>query len=180
MVQDCGGTLSIVMAGHPKLKNDLRRSSLEEIGSRTTVFDLDGITAGKRDFIEWLIQKCTKSETDIHSILTEEAVDLLLVERLHTPCKLNITLGASRRADLGMSRKLLCKKIYVTLFTYFRMSPKFPLFADKIRQDIQGRKNFSACFFGINSDIILFLKLNNNFHRIKRVCPQGRVRTEKW
>ncbi len=83
-------------AGHPKLKNDLRRSFLEKIGSRTTIFDLDEITASKRDFIEWLIQKCTKSETDIHCILTEEAVDLL-AERLHTPCKLNITLRLKKR-----------------------------------------------------------------------------------
>ena len=87
MVQDCGGTLSVVLAGHPKLKNDLRRSALEEIGSRTTVFDLDGIAASKRNFIEWLLQKCTKSETDIHSILTEEAIDLL-AERLFTPLQI--------------------------------------------------------------------------------------------
>jgi type II secretory pathway predicted ATPase ExeA len=45
MEQDCGGTMSVVLAGHPKLKNDLHRSSLEEIGSRTTVFNLDGIAA---------------------------------------------------------------------------------------------------------------------------------------
>ena len=50
MVQDCGGTLSVVLAGHPKLKNDLRRSALEEIGSRPTVFDLDGIAASKRNW----------------------------------------------------------------------------------------------------------------------------------
>jgi hypothetical protein len=77
MVQDCGGTLSVILAGHPKLKNDLRRSSLEEIGSRTTVFDLDGIAASKREFIEWLLQECTKPETDVHSIISDEAIDLL-------------------------------------------------------------------------------------------------------
>ena len=102
MVQDCGGTLSVVLAGHPKLKNDLRRSSLEEIGSRTTVFGLDGIAASKRDFIEWLIQKCTKSETDIYSILTEEAIDLL-AERLHTPLQIehHLTLALEEAYLIG-------------------------------------------------------------------------------
>lgn len=87
MIQDCGGTLSIVLAGHPKLKNDLRRSSLEEVGSRTTIFDLDGVAASKREFIEWLLQKCSKKGTDIYSIINEEAIDLL-AERLLTPLQI--------------------------------------------------------------------------------------------
>jgi type II secretory pathway predicted ATPase ExeA len=33
-------TLSIVLAAHRKLKNDLRRPSIEEIGSRATIFEL--------------------------------------------------------------------------------------------------------------------------------------------
>ncbi|MGV8664192.1 hypothetical protein ACV357_34570, partial [Pseudomonas aeruginosa] len=32
--------LSIVLAGHPKLCNDLRRPTMEEIGSRTAIFEL--------------------------------------------------------------------------------------------------------------------------------------------
>jgi type II secretory pathway predicted ATPase ExeA len=43
VVRDSGGMLSVVLAGHPKLKNDLRRSSMEEIGSRATIFELEGI-----------------------------------------------------------------------------------------------------------------------------------------
>lgn len=37
VVEDSGGILSVVLAGHPKLKNDLRRPMMEEIGYRTTV-----------------------------------------------------------------------------------------------------------------------------------------------
>ena len=104
MVQDCGGTLSVVLAGHPKLKNDLRQSSLEEIGSRTTVFDLDGIAASKREFIEWLLRKCSKSGTDIHSIITEEAVDLL-AEHLLTPLQIehHLTLAFEAAYIVGES-----------------------------------------------------------------------------
>jgi type II secretory pathway predicted ATPase ExeA len=102
MVQDCGGILSVVLAGHPKLKNDLRRSSLEEIGSRTTVFNLDGIAASKREFIEWLLRECSKAGTDIHAILTEEAVDLL-AERLLTPLQIehHLTLALEEGYLIG-------------------------------------------------------------------------------
>lgn len=44
MVEDGGGRLSVVLAGHPKLRNDLRRPTMEEIGYRTDIFTLDGIT----------------------------------------------------------------------------------------------------------------------------------------
>ncbi|MEW6290975.1 MAG: AAA family ATPase [Thermodesulfobacteriota bacterium] len=102
MVQDCGGILSVVLAGHPKLKNDLRRSSLEEIGSRTTVFNLDGIAASKREFIEWLLRECSKAGTDIHAILAEEAVDLL-AERLLTPLQIehHLTLALEEGYLIG-------------------------------------------------------------------------------
>ena len=43
-------TLSIVLAGHGKLKNDLRRHSIKEIGSRATIFDLEGSGREKRKF----------------------------------------------------------------------------------------------------------------------------------
>lgn len=43
VVEDGGGRLSVVLAGHPKLRNDLRRPTMEEIGYRTDVFTLDGI-----------------------------------------------------------------------------------------------------------------------------------------
>ena len=43
VVRDSGATLSVVLAGHPKLKNDLRRPSMEEIGSRATIFELEGV-----------------------------------------------------------------------------------------------------------------------------------------
>jgi hypothetical protein len=47
VVQDGNGTLSVVLAGHPKLKNDLRRPRMEEIGSRAAIFDLEGFGGEK-------------------------------------------------------------------------------------------------------------------------------------
>jgi len=48
VVRDSGGTLSVVLAGHPKLKNDLRRPAMEEIGSRATIFELEGLGSEKQ------------------------------------------------------------------------------------------------------------------------------------
>ncbi|PLS69896.1 AAA family ATPase, partial [Salmonella enterica subsp. enterica serovar Typhimurium] len=36
--EDGGGRLSVVLAGHPKLRNDLRRPTMEGIGYRTDIF----------------------------------------------------------------------------------------------------------------------------------------------
>ncbi|MDF5716260.1 MAG: hypothetical protein PUP93_20845 [Rhizonema sp. NSF051] len=73
IVEDGGGTLSVVLAGHPKLKNDLRRPTMEEIGYRATVFSLEGIVGSQREYIEWLVSRCTIEGTQISEILSAEA-----------------------------------------------------------------------------------------------------------
>ena len=49
VIESDGGCLSVVLAGWPKLRNDLRRPKLEEIGMRTDTFSLDGITGSQRE-----------------------------------------------------------------------------------------------------------------------------------
>ena len=102
VVQDGGGILSVVLAGHPKLKNDLHRASLEEIGSRATVFTLEGITASKREYIEWLLKHCTKKGIELGSVLAPEAVDLL-ADRLATPLQIGhyLTLALEESYQIG-------------------------------------------------------------------------------
>ena len=102
VVEDGGGLLSIVLAGHIKLKNDLMRPSLEEIGSRSTIFNLDGIAASKREYIEWLLEVCSKPGTKIDSIMSEEAVDQL-ADRLVTPLQIEhyITLALEEAYKIG-------------------------------------------------------------------------------
>jgi type II secretory pathway predicted ATPase ExeA len=45
IVADSGVLMSVLMVGHPRLRNDLRRPQMEEIGYRTTIFDYEGIGA---------------------------------------------------------------------------------------------------------------------------------------
>jgi len=102
IVEDAGGTLSVVLAGHPKLKNDLRRPTMEEIGYRSTVFSLDGIIGSQREYIEWLVSKCTMESTQISDILEAEAIDLLAM-RLRTPLQIeqHLTLAFEAAYQLG-------------------------------------------------------------------------------
>lgn len=99
VIQEGSGLLSVVLAGDPKLKNDLRRSPMEEIGHRMTIFNLDGIVASKREYIEWLIEKCSKPETPIDSVFSIEAIDLL-ADRLVTPLQIEYYLYALSRTSL--------------------------------------------------------------------------------
>ncbi|MFN6325487.1 MAG: ExeA family protein [Aphanizomenon sp.] len=87
VVEDSGGILSVVLAGHPKLKNDLRRPMMEEIGYRTTVFSLEGIVGNQREYIEWLVSECTIDDTVSSDILDAEAIELLAT-RLRTPLQI--------------------------------------------------------------------------------------------
>jgi hypothetical protein len=53
----------VVLAGHPKLKNDLRRSSMEEIGSRATIFELEGLGSEKPKYLKWLLLQPVVAKT---------------------------------------------------------------------------------------------------------------------
>jgi type II secretory pathway predicted ATPase ExeA len=87
VVQDGDGILSIILAGHPKLKNDLRRPAMEEIGSRTSIFNLEGIQAQKTAYMNWLLGKCLKKGIKQTDVLSEEALSQL-AERLTTPLQI--------------------------------------------------------------------------------------------
>ena len=90
LVRASGGTLSVVLAGHPKLTNDLRRASMEEIGSRATVFVLDGVKGQQHAYITWLLEQCTEAQA-LDELIANEAMELL-VERLTTPLQIEYYL----------------------------------------------------------------------------------------
>jgi len=87
VVEGDGGCLSVVLAGWPKLRNDLRRPKLEEIGMRTDTFSLDGITGSQREYLQWLLSTCAAHPQGADGIIRPEAVDLL-ASRLRTPLQI--------------------------------------------------------------------------------------------
>nr|WP_245688352.1 AAA family ATPase [Vibrio sonorensis] len=50
VIRDSGGRLSIVLAGHPKLRNDLKSPTMEEIGFRTITMSLEASQGILRDY----------------------------------------------------------------------------------------------------------------------------------
>ncbi len=87
VVQDGDGILSIILAGHPKLKNDLRRPAMEEIGSRISIFTLEGIQSKKIEYIRWLLEKCLKKGVKQTDVFTDDALEQL-ADRLTTPLQI--------------------------------------------------------------------------------------------
>lgn len=102
LVEQGDGKLSIILAGHPKLKNDLQRPTMEEIGFRTEVFSLDRITGSQREYIHWLLTCCAQGRAKAESILTEEAIDLLAT-KLRTPLQVQryLTLALEAAYQIG-------------------------------------------------------------------------------
>lgn len=97
LVEDGGGRLSVVLAGHPKLRNDLRRPTMEEIGSRTDVFSLDGIAGAQREYINWLLSTCSAGKVQANEMLTPDAIDVL-ASRLRTPLQIQLHLSLALEA----------------------------------------------------------------------------------
>jgi type II secretory pathway predicted ATPase ExeA len=114
VVRDGGGTLSVVLAGHPRLKNSLERPAMEEIGSRATIFELDGIRQEKPRYIEWLIKQCAAPKTAIHSIVTEEAL-ARLAERLSTPLQIERHLSRALEEGYKVDQKPVSAELIDTV-----------------------------------------------------------------
>jgi type II secretory pathway predicted ATPase ExeA len=104
VIEDGGGTLSVVLAGHPKLKNDLRRPTMEEIGYRSRILTLEGMVGSQREYITWLIDGCATEGTKLSDVLTLEAIELLS-ERLRTPLQIQQHLMMAMEAAYQAGEK---------------------------------------------------------------------------
>lgn len=97
-VEDNGGILAVLIVGHPTLANELKKPALEEIGARTKLFSLDGLGVHRRQYIEWILDNCSKDKIQPHDIFTKEAITLF-AEQLITP--LQITHYLSQALEKG-------------------------------------------------------------------------------
>lgn len=104
LVAEGGGQLSIVLVGHPKLKNDLRRPKMEEIGDRTTVFEFGGLRDRQRDYIDWVLKASVKDGVASDDVLTDEAATLLAA-KLKTPLQIGQHLVRAFEAGFEIGAK---------------------------------------------------------------------------
>ncbi len=102
VVADGGGMLSVVLVGHPKLRNDLRRPTMEEIGYRSVVFEFDGMAGNQLAYIRWLLARCAGEGINIGDLIETAAVDLL-ASRLKTPLQIeqHLTLAFEEAYRIG-------------------------------------------------------------------------------
>ena len=87
VVTEGGGQLSVVLVGHPRLRNDLRRPQMEEIGDRATVFEFGGLRDRQRDYIDWVLRSCLEEGVEPEAVIGEAAATLLAA-RLKTPLQI--------------------------------------------------------------------------------------------
>ncbi len=94
-------TLTIILAGQPKLKNTIRSAKMEEIGSRAYVIDLDEQIIGKKDkYLQWAITQCLAKDKKWGDVITQGALTHL-TEQLITP--LQIISHFNRALEIGFS-----------------------------------------------------------------------------
>jgi hypothetical protein len=104
LVAEGGGQLSIVLVGHPKLQNNLRRPKMEEIGSRTTVFEFGGLRDRQRDYIDWVLKASLEENIAPDDVLTDEAATLLAT-KLKTPLQIGQHLVRAFEAGFEIGAK---------------------------------------------------------------------------
>lgn len=87
-IVDAGrGTLSVVLVGHPRLHNDLRRATMEEIGHRITRLTMEGLGPDTGAYIDWLLDACLAKGAKPDEIIELEA-RAFLAEKLNTPLQI--------------------------------------------------------------------------------------------
>jgi type II secretory pathway predicted ATPase ExeA len=110
VVVEGGGQLSVVLVGHPKLKNDLRRPKMEEIGDRTTVFEFGGLRDRQRDYIDWVLKSCVADGVAPDDIITDAAATRLAA-KLKTPLQIGQHLVRAFEAGFEVGAKSLDESV---------------------------------------------------------------------
>lgn len=103
-------------AGHPKLKNDLRRPTMEEKGYRAAVFTLDDLIGPTREYSHWLLTQCLAGGTGVEEAIKEEALDLL-AGRLKTPLQIEQHLTLAFEAGFEVGTKPVTAEIVESILS---------------------------------------------------------------
>jgi type II secretory pathway predicted ATPase ExeA len=152
VVMDGGGMLSIVLAGHPKLRNDLRRPTMEEIGHRFTVLTFEGMAGHQRDYILWLLRHCVAEDADVASLIDEEAINLLAA-RLKTPLQIEQYLTLAFEETFRVGEKTVTTTVVETV-----MSRQMDELEPRLTRYGYDVKSLAEQFHAKPSEIRLFLQ----------------------
>nr|BFD33566.1 AAA family ATPase [Pigmentibacter ruber] len=87
LISKAGGRLAIVLVGHPRLKFELHRASMQEIGMRTQHVIMKGIDGCEEKFFDWMLSSCLEPNVKISDIFTAGARKAL-ISKLKTPLEM--------------------------------------------------------------------------------------------
>ena len=154
-IVDAGrGTLSVVLVGHPRLQNDLRRATMEEIGHRTTRLVLEGLGEDTGRYLDWLLTTCLAEGTKPDDIIDADARGFL-AEKLNTPLQIAEHLNRACTDAFRMGAERVTRDIVVDTisvgfdnldarlarigYTPKTLSDQFELSQSEVRRFLKGR-----------------------------------------
>lgn len=146
-----GGKLSVVLVGHPKLRNDLRRPTMEEIGHRTDILPFEGIGEETRDYLDWLLKACTADGADVDTLIEPAALDLLAA-RLNTPLQFTEHLNRAFEEGFRLGDKPITAEIVTST-----LAPDFDALEPKLTRQGYSVKILAEQFNAKPTEIRRFL-----------------------
>lgn len=140
MIHDSKGKLSIVLIGHPKLRNDLNLPTMEEIGLRTFAIAMDGFQNYREDYIHWLVKQCCEEGNYLEDVIEPEAASLL-AQKLTTPSQIRKRLAEAMEEAYQIGIRPITTDIVASV-----LSPSTDEFASIMSRNGYGVKDLADRF----------------------------------
>ena len=105
-----GCKLSIVLIGQPKLRNMLRKPSMEEIGARVKHFNTDQALGSLHQYTQWRIKQSLKKGASLNDVITKEAVEKIS-STLITPLQVSSLLEEVIKLAYQYGEKPISEKL---------------------------------------------------------------------
>lgn len=164
-----GGNLSVVLVGHPKLKNDLRRPTMEEIGHRTDILPFEGFGEDARAYLDWLLKECVGESADIDTLIEPAALDLMAT-RLNTPLQFAEHLDRAFEAGFRTGQKPITADIVAAT-----LAPDFDDLEPRLTRQGYSLKVLADQFHAKPTEIRRFLSGQLDAGRTRELADQMRV-----
>ena len=159
-----GGSLSVVLIGHPKLRNNLRRPSMEEIGHRTDILSFEGLGEDAGAYLDWLLGECNEVGTDAGALIEPAAPDVMAM-RLNTPLQFAEHLNRAFEAGFRTGQKPVTAEIVTAT-----LAPDFDDLEPRLTRQGYSPKVLADQFHAKPSEIRRFLSSQLDADRMRAVA----------
>lgn len=140
MIHDSKDQLSIVLVGHPKLKNDLKLDTMEDIGMRTFVITMDGFRDYREAYVHWLVEQCRGESVTVEGVIEPEAASLL-AQKLTTPLQIRKRFAEAMEKPYQIGVKPVTADIVTSI-----LSPNTDELASTLSRNGYGVKDLAERF----------------------------------